>query len=148
MKPYVICHMLTSVDGRILPDQWHPSFSDNGLYERIHGELEGDAWLVGRVTGQEFAKRDTPYPEIAGGSEVRQNWFAQKQADDWTVVFDAKGKITWGRSDVDGDPLIVVLTQSVSDSHLAGLRKDGVSHIFAARMRSTLLRRWKRSTAS
>jgi hypothetical protein len=24
MKPYVICHMVSSVDGRILPDRWHP----------------------------------------------------------------------------------------------------------------------------
>jgi hypothetical protein len=26
------------------------------LFERVHDELAGDAWLVGRVTGQEFAK--------------------------------------------------------------------------------------------
>ncbi len=30
-----------------------------------------------------------------------------------------------------GDPLVVVLTQAVSDSHLAGLREEGVSCIFA-----------------
>jgi riboflavin biosynthesis pyrimidine reductase len=41
------------------------------------------------------------------------------------------GKIAWGRSDVGGDPLLVVLTQAVSDSQLAGLRQDGVSYIFA-----------------
>src|SRR5262249_50695988 len=29
------------------------------------------------------------------------------------------------------DPLLVVLTQAVSESHLAGLRQDGVSYIFA-----------------
>jgi hypothetical protein len=27
----------------------------------VHDELAGDAWLVGRVTGQEFAK-GKPYP--------------------------------------------------------------------------------------
>jgi riboflavin biosynthesis pyrimidine reductase len=130
MKPYVICHMLTSVDGRILPGQWHPPFHENDVYERLHGDLEGDAWLVGRVTGQEFAERDTPYP---GGTDTvdRQNWFAQRQADAWAVVLDAKGKIAWGRRDVGGDPLVVILTQSVSEGHLAGLREDGVSYIFA-----------------
>jgi riboflavin biosynthesis pyrimidine reductase len=52
-------------------------------------------------------------------------------ADVWAVVLDAQGKIAWGRADVGGDPLLVVLTQGVSDSHLAGLRQDGVSYIFA-----------------
>jgi riboflavin biosynthesis pyrimidine reductase len=47
------------------------------------------------------------------------------------VVLDGGGKIAWGRGDVGGDPLLVVLTQAVSDSHLAGLWQDGVSYIFA-----------------
>ncbi len=51
MKPYVICHMMSSVDGRILPDRWHPAVEDHGVYERLHTELGSDAWLVGRVTG-------------------------------------------------------------------------------------------------
>jgi riboflavin biosynthesis pyrimidine reductase len=46
-------------------------------------------------------------------------------------VLDAQGKIAWGRSDIGGDPIIVVLTEQVSDAHLAGLRQDGVSYIFA-----------------
>jgi riboflavin biosynthesis pyrimidine reductase len=46
-------------------------------------------------------------------------------------VLDAAGKIAWGRGDIGGDPLLVVLTQAVPDSHLAGLRQDGVSYLFA-----------------
>ncbi|MCS6910262.1 MAG: RibD family protein [Anaerolineales bacterium] len=131
MKPYVICHMIASVDGRILPSRWHPPVEDRGIYERLHNELAGDAWLVGRVTGQEFALRDAPYPSYTRAPLPRENWFAQKEAGGWAVVLDAAGKIAWGRSQVGGDPLVVVLTQAVSDSHLAGLRADGVSYIFA-----------------
>jgi riboflavin biosynthesis pyrimidine reductase len=131
MKPYVICHMMSSVDGRILPNRWHPSVEERGVYERLHSELGGDAWLVGRVTGQEFASRDTPYPPATSTSFGWQSWFARKQADAWAVVLDAHGRIAWGRGEVGGDPLVVVLTQAVSDSHLAGLREDGVSYIFA-----------------
>jgi riboflavin biosynthesis pyrimidine reductase len=131
MKPYVICHMLSSVDGRILPNRWHPSVEERGVYERLHNELGCNAWLVGRVTGQEFASREAPYPSYTGAPLGRENWFARKQADAWAVVLDAHGKIAWGRGDVGGDPLLVVLTQAVSDSHLAGLREDGVSYIFA-----------------
>ncbi|HWQ14494.1 MAG TPA: dihydrofolate reductase family protein [Roseiflexaceae bacterium] len=61
----------------------------------------------------------------------RENWFARTQADAWAVVLDAQGKIAWRRSEVGGDPLVVVLTQAVSDSQLAGMREDGVSYLFA-----------------
>jgi riboflavin biosynthesis pyrimidine reductase len=37
----------------------------------------------------------------------------------------------WARGDIGGDPILVILTEQVSDSHLAGLRADGVSYIFA-----------------
>lgn len=131
MKPYVICHMTSSVDGRILPGRWHPPIQDRSFYERLHEEIGCDAWLVGRVTGQEFTPRNTPYPAAAEASPGRENWFARKDAGAWAVVLDAGGKIAWGRGDVGGDPLLVVLTQSVSDDHLAGLRQDGVSYIFA-----------------
>jgi riboflavin biosynthesis pyrimidine reductase len=123
--------MLSNVDGRILPGLWHPPLPENEHYERLHGELEGDAWLVGRVTGQEFAQRAAPYPAITGAIVERRNWFVPQNAAAWAVVLDASGKIAWGRSDIGGDPLLVVLTQAVPDSHLAGLREDGVSYLFA-----------------
>jgi riboflavin biosynthesis pyrimidine reductase len=41
------------------------------------------------------------------------------------------GKVTFGRSDIGGDPIVAVLAKSVSDAHLAGLRSEGVSYVFA-----------------
>jgi hypothetical protein len=61
MKPQVICLMASSVDGRTLPSRWRPKGAAGEAFERVHDELAGDAWLVGRVTGQEFAK-GKPYP--------------------------------------------------------------------------------------
>ena len=132
MKPHVICHMAASVDGRILPSRWRPADAHavGGLFERLHDQLEGDAWLVGRVTGQEFARREA-YPRTGTALLPREAWIAQRDAPAYGVVLDAGGKIAWGRADIGGDPIVVVLTRQVSDAHLAGLRADGVSYIFA-----------------
>ena len=44
MKPYVICHMNSSVDGRILGSRWRPSENRMaGLFERIHDQLGGSS---------------------------------------------------------------------------------------------------------
>jgi riboflavin biosynthesis pyrimidine reductase len=132
MKPYVICHMAASIDGRTLTSRWRPDGDAvGGVFERLHEELGGDAWLVGRVTGQEFAKGKGAYPARAGETFGREAWIARRDAKAYGVVLDAHGKIAWGRSDIGGDPIVVILSERVPDSHLAGLRAEGVSYIFA-----------------
>ena len=132
MKPHVICLMASSVDGRTLPSRWRPKGTAGNLFERVHDDLAGDAWLVGRVTGQEFAK-GTPYPASTRESFPREPWFSGRDANAYGVVLDAHGKIGWGRSDIGGDPIVVVLSETVADAHLAGLRSEGVSYIFAGK---------------
>jgi riboflavin biosynthesis pyrimidine reductase len=133
MKPHVICHMGASIDGRTLLSRWRPDGKQGpGVFERLHGLLGGDAWLIGRSTGQEYSKRDA-YPAQASEAYSREAWIAQRGAPAYGIVLDAHGKIAWGRSDIGGDPIVVVLTEGVPDSHLAALRADGVSYVFAGR---------------
>ena len=131
MKPYVICHMVASIDGRILHSRWRPQTRDGGtLFERLHERLKGDAWLIGRVTGQEFAK-GIPYAAQAERTYPREPWLARRESDAFGIVLDSQGRIAWGRSDIGGDPIVVVLARQVTDAHLEGLRRDGVSYFFA-----------------
>ena len=98
MKPNVICLMASSVDGRTLHSRWRPKGTGAALFEQVHDELGGDAWLIGRVTGQEFAK-GKPYPTVTQASFPREPWFANRDAKAYGVVLDARGKIAWR-----GDP--------------------------------------------
>lgn len=135
MKPYVLCHMVCSIDGRIWGSRWRPKANVvPNLFERLHDQLIGEqpgggSWLCGRVTAQEFAK-GTAYPP-SDQVFARENWFAQREAKAWGIFLDAHGKAVWARKDIGGDPILVILTEQVSDRHLAGLRADGVSYIFA-----------------
>jgi riboflavin biosynthesis pyrimidine reductase len=131
MKPYVICHMNVSIDGRILGSRWRPQQNRMpGLFEQLHERLGDGSWLIGRVTGSEYAKAKA-YPAHTDRKFPRQPWFARRDAAAYGIALDAKGMIAWGRSEIGGDPIVAVLTEQVSDAHLAGLRQDGVSYIFA-----------------
>ena len=133
MKPYVICHMVTSIDGRIWASRWRPEQNRvPGLFERLHERLGNGSWLIGRVTGSEYAKGKT-YPDGTGQTYPREPWLARRDASAYGIALDAHGKIAWGRADIGGDPIVVVLTEQVTDAHLAGLRQDGVSYIFAGK---------------
>src|SRR3982751_3473438 len=119
MKPYVICHMIASVDGRILGSRWRPAENRMaGLFERLHEQLGGGSWLIGRVTGSEYAKiKDYPgsYPDRTDQTYPREPWFAEGDARGdgaaYGIALDARGKIAWGRSDIGGDPIVAVLTE-------------------------------------
>lgn len=130
MKPYIICHMASSIDGRILPSRWRPQGVPGDLYERLHTEFAAQAWLIGRVTGQEFAKAKE-YASSTNARFPREPWFVRRDATTYAVVLDAQGKIAWGRSDIGADPIVVVLAKDVCDAHLAGLRSDNISYFFA-----------------
>ena len=58
MKPYVICHMCTTIDGRIMANRWTelPGASNGGrLFETTAASFGIGAWLVGTTTMKEFA---------------------------------------------------------------------------------------------
>ena len=78
MKPHVICLMASSVDGRTLHSRWRPQ-GGAALFEQVHDELAGDAWLVGRVTGQEFAKGKA-YPATTRDTFLREPCFVRRDA--------------------------------------------------------------------
>ena len=96
-KPHVICLMASSVDGRTLPSRWRPKGSAGNLFERVHDELAGDAWLVGRVTGQEFAK-GKPYPCVDEGEPFRaspgsRGATRRRTASCWTPTARSAGAV-------------------------------------------------------
>jgi riboflavin biosynthesis pyrimidine reductase len=124
--------MVSSIDGRILISRWRPADeSRRKVFAYLQEQLTSDAWLVGRATGQEYAKRDS-YPET-DLIFPREPWFARRDAAAYGIVLDTHGIIAWGRAEIDNDPIVVVLSESVADAHLAGLRSDGVSYIFAGK---------------
>jgi hypothetical protein len=89
MKPYVTCHMNASVDGRILGSRWRPAENRMpGLFECLHEELGGGSWLIGRVTGSEYAKAYS-YPHHSDQTYPREPWFARRDAAAYGIALDA-----------------------------------------------------------
>src|SRR5205085_8690769 len=71
------------------------------------------------------------YPDHPDQTYPREPWFVRRDAAAYGIALDAQGKIAWGRAESGGDSIVAVLTERVSDAHLAGLRQDGVCYVFA-----------------
>jgi riboflavin biosynthesis pyrimidine reductase len=133
MRPYVICLMESSLDGRLHRSRWTRSpdgvSKDWGaLYAATHDGLNADAWIVGRVTMAEMAKGQPHAPESALPQQ-RPHHFAAGHQKPYAVALDAGGKLHFARSDIGGDHVIVLLGSGVPDTHLAELAGDGISYI-------------------
>ena len=96
MKPYVISHMNPSIDGRTWGSRWRPAENRMaGLFERIHEQLGNGSWLIGRVTGSEYAKAQA-YVRHTDQTYPREPWFARRDAKAYGIALGARGKIAWG----------------------------------------------------
>lgn len=132
MKPHIICHMLGSIDGRLHPSRFTPSFDGDrrtwsAAYEAVHETLAGDAWMVGRVTMAEMSKAGAHPPADAGA--VARPVHVAGQARSHAVALDPSGKLHFAGDAIGGDHVVVLLGHDVPDSHLAELAADGVSYI-------------------
>jgi len=135
MKPHIVCHMMSSIDGHALTDGWDRPFKKRAgeLYESLAQEFKFDAWICGRVTMQEISHGDD-YPRgLAKAAIPRAHHFAKRDAALYAVSIDPHGKVAW-KSNVALDSHIVeVLTEAVADDYLAHLQSIGVSYIFGGK---------------
>ena len=132
MKPFVICHMCTTIDGKILGERWGklPGGSDSGkLFETTANTFGIKAWLVGTTTMREFSDRHFALPTATQKIE-RIDYVADPKAKRFGIGTDAKGVLRYKRGDVNGDHVVLLVSEQVSNDYLAHLRAAGVSYLF------------------
>jgi 2,5-diamino-6-(ribosylamino)-4(3H)-pyrimidinone 5'-phosphate reductase len=137
-RPYVICHMMPSIDGRIVTSGWNLPSAAMGEYERIANGFDADAWIIGRISMEPYAGK-ARIPRTRRPI-ARTDFIAPHEAQSFAIAIDPSGKLRWTKSDIDGEHVITVLTEQVSDSYLAFLQEKGVSYLFGGRTKVDLPR--------
>ena len=135
-RPRVICHMATSLDGRVVVSGWSPAAARavRRQYEEVHASYEPDGWICGRVTMEPFAGGLRPEAEVARerrGGAPRDDFRAPGDFDSFAFAVDPSGRLAWETNDIDGDHVVAILSERVSDDYLAFLRARGVSYLLA-----------------
>lgn len=127
-RPYVICHMVTSIDGKILSKRWgdFPGGDGSaGLFETTAKTFNIPAWIVGTTTMKEFSGRNVPLKK-AKSPVPTGDFIAQPKAKSLAIGVDAKAALRFQKADVDGDHTVVLITGDASDDYRAHLRDVGV----------------------
>jgi len=134
VKPYVICHMMPSVDGRLRTDRWEIPTAAHDEYERTAETYRADAWVCGRKTMEEFATGRRKSGRRRTGKLSREDYVVPRErGTNYAIALDSHGTLPWPKGDIDGDPLVEVLTEDVPDDYLTFLKKKGISYLFAGK---------------
>lgn len=132
MKPYIVCHMIMSVDGRI-DCPMVGQLSGDEYYTALE-KLEPCSKLSGRTT---MALECNEVREQAGPMEGEPMGHTAMhmalRAPEYTLVADTLGKLRWNSDTADGMPLLCIVSEQVSQGYLDALSAKGISWIAAGR---------------
>ena len=127
MKPYIICHMMAALDGRIDCDMTEKLEGTNEYYEALDS-LKLDTCLSGKNTAvlhytDQFFKDTDPKPAC------KELIYKAAEADGYTVFVDTNGTLLWEENIVDEKPLLLLLSERASVNYLEYLQVKKISYI-------------------
>ncbi len=141
-RPYIFCHMMTSVDGKIMGSYMETPEGDKAgdvFYNIAFGKnphYKHQGWLSGRVTTDDNftnyrkPKLDEKTPVVPEGDFIAVN-----DADKYYVSVDPSGKLGWESNTLTyGDTtahVLEVLTGKAGNAYKAFLRSLNISYIIA-----------------
>lgn len=140
-RPYLFCHMLTSLDGKIMGNYMDlPACELAGelFYDIAFGDepfYRHQGWLSGRVTTDDnFTHYRTPDLDPAAPPVPPGDFIAGK-APMYYVSVDPRGVLGWQENTVTYETttaqVIEVLTGQASNAYKAFLRQKGISYLLA-----------------
>ncbi len=140
-RPYIICHMATSLDGKVTGKFLYQPQCEKAtdLYYQINRDYKADGFACGRVT-MEGSFTAGWYPDLSEFEPAYSpmDYLVDDIGDYFAVAFDPHGRLGWKSNRIiDDDPgyggaqIIEVLTHQVSHQYLTYLQSMEIPYIFA-----------------
>ena len=130
-RPYIVCHMVASIDGRI-DCSMVDKISGDEYYETLE-KLDCPSRLEGRVTMEHYNARKELFiandPTPFGMTSV----YKAVDSDEYMVAVDTHGKLKWPSSEIDSVPLVCIVSEQVPQEYLEMLKGQGISYICIGR---------------
>ena len=134
MIPKIICHIMSSVDGRLLPGRWTQPYDGTSSrvlfkdYAEIGKTLGTDAWMFGKATTKEVF----PYkymPKSKNTACPRKIYVGHRDTSRLFITVDPDADIFYTDSRLRGDNILTVLGTNATVDYLQTLEDKGISYI-------------------
>lgn len=135
MRPYIITHMMTTIDGRIDCPVVGQLSTDE--YYIALDRLGACSKLSGRVT----AERECPavntedHSAYTGASIGKELFHIAQKVDEYAIIVDTHGKMHWKSNESEGHPVLCIISEYVPQQYIDTLDSMGISWIAAGSTR-------------
>ena len=141
-RPYVFCHMLTSLDGKIMGNYMDSKAGEQAgqvFYQIAFGKeryYQHQGWLSGRVTTDDnFTFYEKPDITKEDSSVPEGDFLIPSPYDMYYVSIDPMGKLGWKSNELLYEDtkasVLEVLSEQASVAYRAFLRRNQISYIIA-----------------
>lgn len=135
-RPYIICLMMQSVDGRVACDMVDKISGDE--YYEVLESLNCPSNVEGKHSYQiHYCGFEEFKPSVSGGVG-EETFFVASKAEGYSISVDTRGTLLWDGTD-NTDRLCIV-SEQVSEEYLAYLRDKNISYIAAGKEHIDLAR--------
>lgn len=124
-RPYIVCHMMQSVDGRVACDMVD-KISGDEYYDAL-AALECTAHVEGKHSYQIHYCGFDEYKPIHLGSIDNEKWYKAGNSNSFSISVDTRGVLLW--DDTDNTNRLCIVSEMVSPEYLVYLEQKGISYI-------------------
>lgn len=137
-RPHIICHMISSIDGRI----------DCAMTEKLNGvaeyyetlaELNTPTTVSGRLTAELELALPGKFSSETHESYGKEGFSKKVSAEGYNVVVDTKGTLLWSKS-VSDAPLVIITSEQVGKEYLSYLDERNISWIACGKEKIDLMK--------
>ena len=134
MRPYTICHMMASLDGRIDCDMTEQIDDTNHYYDALE-QLTCPSTLEGRKTLEMHYALPGTFQGTESYKDAGQQTYKAEESDGYAIGVDTSGTLLWGDNTTEqfGRPLLMILSEWASQEYLNYLRSKNISYITIGR---------------
>ena len=127
-KPYVICHMMTAVDGRIDCAMTGHLPGVQEYYSTLDS-LNAPTRVSGRVTAELELSLLGKFSSTAATPIGKEEFHRASDRDGYEVVVDTHGTLLWDDQTDEKRPVLVLTSEKVSVEYLEYLKEKHISYI-------------------
>ena len=128
-RPYIICHMMTSIDGRIDCEMTGKLKGVDEYYQTLN-ELNAPARLSGRVTAElELALKGKFSPKKPEETFEKESFSKKKDSEGLEIIVDNKGTLLWDDDSKYERHHLIITSEKVTKEYLDYLDSKKISWI-------------------